>query len=130
MRAYACNVGDSTRRTADLAPPQDFDDVVRTQHFVEARDGALLHVVVVAPANATEPLPIILKRTPYGISRNLEDGPIETAFRELAEDGYIFAYADVPYRLRTYTEMLADWNETVDFDWDREQVSDAAGSNS
>ncbi|MBW2256851.1 MAG: CocE/NonD family hydrolase, partial [Deltaproteobacteria bacterium] len=82
----ACSVGE---------PQQYFDDVIRAQHFVDARDGTRLHVVVVAPANASEPLPIILKRTPYGISRQLEEGPIETAFRELAQDGYIFAYADV-----------------------------------
>ncbi|MEZ4719123.1 MAG: hypothetical protein R2851_23980 [Caldilineaceae bacterium] len=30
----------------------------------------------------------------------------------------VFAYADVPYRLHTYTEMLADWYNTIDFDGD------------
>jgi hypothetical protein len=38
----------------------------------------------------------------------------------------VFAYANVPYRLRTYPEMLADWNETIDFDWDRERAIEAA----
>ena len=74
---------------------RDIDDVVRTQHFIDARDGARLHVVVVAPARIAEPLPIILTRTPYGVTRNLEAGPIPTAYRELAKDGYIFAFADV-----------------------------------
>ncbi len=87
----ACSVS----QTVAGDPLRDFDHVVRTQHFVEARDGVLLHVVVVAPENADGPLPIMLKRTPYGISRSLEEGPIETAYRELAEDGYIFAYGDV-----------------------------------
>ncbi len=31
----------------------------------------------------------------------------------------IFAYADVPYRLRPYAEMLADWYNTIDFDDER-----------
>jgi putative CocE/NonD family hydrolase len=90
-----CQSPDTSSQTADAGALQAFDDVIRTQHFVEARDGAKLHVVVVAPRNIEEPLPIVLKRTPYGISQQLDDGPIETAYRELAEDGYIFAYADV-----------------------------------
>ncbi len=38
----------------------------------------------------------------------------------------IFATADVPYRLRPYAEMLADWSHTIDFDWEREQAIEAA----
>ena len=87
--------GCSVSQTPNGEPLRDFDHVNRTQHFVDARDGVKLHVVVVAPEDVDEPLPIILKRTPYGISRNLEEGPIERAYRELAEDGYIFAYTDV-----------------------------------
>ncbi|MDJ0756392.1 MAG: hypothetical protein QNJ45_22865 [Ardenticatenaceae bacterium] len=33
----------------------------------------------------------------------------------------LFAYANVPYRLRSYDEMLADWSNTIDFDWERER---------
>ena len=33
----------------------------------------------------------------------------------------IFAYADVPYRLHSYQEMLNDWYNTISFDWDLEQ---------
>lgn len=38
----------------------------------------------------------------------------------------VFAYANVPYRIRTYAEMLADWNNTIDFDWPRERVIEEA----
>ncbi len=38
----------------------------------------------------------------------------------------IFSYADVPYRLRPYEQMLADWYDTIDFDWDGEQETEAA----
>ncbi len=38
----------------------------------------------------------------------------------------IFAYADVPYRLQPYSEMLADWYNTIDFDWESERKSEAA----
>ncbi|MFP4395749.1 MAG: hypothetical protein ACLFTI_10855, partial [Anaerolineales bacterium] len=38
----------------------------------------------------------------------------------------IFAYADVPYRLRPYAEMLADWYNTIDFDDERHEAILAA----
>ncbi|MCB9127642.1 MAG: hypothetical protein H6638_07055 [Ardenticatenales bacterium] len=33
-----------------------------------------------------------------------------------------FSYADVPYRLRPYDDMLDNWYDTIDFDWAREEV--------
>lgn len=38
----------------------------------------------------------------------------------------IFAYANVPYRLRPYEEMLKDWYNTIDFDWEGEEATEAA----
>ena len=38
----------------------------------------------------------------------------------------IFSYANVPYRLRPYEQMLTDWYNTIDFDWDSEQATEAA----
>ena len=38
----------------------------------------------------------------------------------------IFAYANVPYRLHSYQEMLADWYNTIDFDWESEQAAETA----
>ncbi len=38
----------------------------------------------------------------------------------------IFAYADVPYRLRAYTEMLANWQDTIEFDRERDAAIAAA----
>jgi hypothetical protein len=40
----------------------------------------------------------------------------------------VFAYANVPYRLRSYQEMLADWYNTVDFDWGVEKAIETAVS--
>ncbi|MBE2198618.1 MAG: hypothetical protein IAE79_08415 [Anaerolinea sp.] len=34
----------------------------------------------------------------------------------------IFAYANVPYRLKPYADMLADWSNTITFDWEQERV--------
>jgi hypothetical protein len=38
----------------------------------------------------------------------------------------IFSYANVPYHLRPYDEMLADWSDTIIFDWERQRESVAA----
>ncbi len=38
----------------------------------------------------------------------------------------IFAYANVPYRLRPYPQMLADWYNTIDFDWASESEIETA----
>ena len=38
----------------------------------------------------------------------------------------IFAYANVPYRQRSYEEMLKDWYNTIDFDWESEKATEAA----
>ena len=40
----------------------------------------------------------------------------------------IFAYANVPYRQKPYQEMLKDWYNTIDFDWDVEAEVETAVS--
>ena len=40
----------------------------------------------------------------------------------------VFAYANVPYRLKPYREMLADWYDTIEFAWDVEEAAETAVS--
>lgn len=40
----------------------------------------------------------------------------------------VFAYANVPYRLKPYQEMLTDWYDTIEFDWVSEQETETAVS--
>lgn len=40
----------------------------------------------------------------------------------------VFAYANVPYRLRPYHEMREDWSATIDFDWEREKEAMSAAA--
>ncbi|MGB0387253.1 MAG: hypothetical protein ACPGWR_20735 [Ardenticatenaceae bacterium] len=40
----------------------------------------------------------------------------------------IFTYANVSYRLRSYGEMLSDWYNTIDFDWESEKSTETAVS--
>jgi putative CocE/NonD family hydrolase len=66
----------------------------RTEAMIPMRDGARLHTIILTPQNQTEPLPIIIQRTPYGISHNDSDG-LNSREKELVSDGYIFVYQDI-----------------------------------
>lgn len=57
------------------------------------RDGTRLHTVILSPQDVTAPLPILLRRTPYGVAD--WRGALQGGLRELAEDGYIFALQDL-----------------------------------
>ncbi len=62
--------------------------------LVAMRDGVRLHTSVYVPANRSgTPLPILFLRTPYGIDRAA--GRFGGNLKELAEDGYIFAFQDL-----------------------------------
>jgi uncharacterized protein len=66
--------------------------------MIPMRDGARLHTTVYVPDSAGGPLPIILTRTPYGISGTDfmgRGGPYRAAYAELAADGYIFVFQDI-----------------------------------
>jgi len=70
------------------------DDLDRHALSIAMRDGAKLNAVVVAPKVPAKPLPIMLVRTPYGVSGNLRAGPMSAAYAELAKDGYLFVFED------------------------------------
>ena len=57
--------------------------------MIPVRDGVRLETVIMAPANATGPLPILFRRTPYGVPSSA-DGIADGSLKELARDGYIF----------------------------------------
>jgi len=61
--------------------------------MIPARDGVRLHTKIFSPKAATGPLPILLRRTPYGIDGAA--GAFERAYRTLADEGYIFVFQDI-----------------------------------
>ena len=64
-----------------------------SEAMVPARDGTKLHTVFFIPKGATEPLPILFVRTPYGTPGKAF--PLSRVYRELVADGYIFAMQDI-----------------------------------
>ncbi len=61
--------------------------------MIPMRDGVRLHTRIFTPKNQTRPLPIIMKRTPYGIAG--ASGNFTTYLKSLADEGYIFAFQDI-----------------------------------
>src|SRR5437868_14422837 len=59
------------------------------QVMVPMRDGVRLQTVILTPMNAMGPLPILFRRTPYGVPAN-GNVSVNGALKELFQDGYIF----------------------------------------
>jgi len=57
--------------------------------MVPVRDGVKLETVIVSPAKTTAPLPILFRRTPYGVPPDARF-TLAAPYRELVRDGYIF----------------------------------------
>jgi putative CocE/NonD family hydrolase len=85
--AYA---GQAVRKPAEAGAAAEFD--VR-EVMIPMRDGIKLHTTVYSPREAPGPLPIILSRTPYGITGAAQ--ALRGRYKELADDGYIFAFQDI-----------------------------------
>jgi putative CocE/NonD family hydrolase len=61
--------------------------------MIPTRDGVRLHTKVFVPKQPSGPLPIIMKRTPYGVDNAA--GNFTTYMKALADEGYIFAFQDI-----------------------------------
>src|SRR5258707_4131786 len=68
----------------------------KTEVMIAARDGVKLHTEIYAPKDASEALPILMDRTPYGIA-SPDKGVSNMIYRyaDMAPDGYIFVFQDI-----------------------------------
>ncbi len=78
----------------------------RRDAMVAMRDGVRLFTVVMIPRNAPGPVPILLTRTPYGAGGWGENEAAPGGLRELAADGYAFAFQDIRGRNRSEGRFL------------------------
>jgi uncharacterized protein len=68
----------------------------KTDAMIPARDGVTLHTEIYAPKNASGPLPIILSRTPYGLSDDAKGFSRSLIrFADMIPDDYIFVLQDI-----------------------------------
>ena len=68
--------------------------------MVPMRDGVRLQTVILTPTGSSEPLPILFRRTPYGVP---DEPPkeIPASIKELAADGYIFVIQNLRGRFKS-----------------------------
>ncbi len=79
---------------ASLQPAQNPADRFEVSDvMVPMRDGKRLNTKIFTPRGQTGPLPIIFKRTPYGIQGAANN--FNAYYKALAEDGYIFVHQDI-----------------------------------
>jgi hypothetical protein len=82
---------------AALAAQDGYD---RTEAMVPMRDGTKLFTTLHVPKDAKEPPAVILVRTPYGIA-GLGERSIRGTYKDLAADGYAFAFQDIRGRYKS-----------------------------
>ncbi|HUQ13163.1 MAG TPA: CocE/NonD family hydrolase [Novosphingobium sp.] len=80
----------STAAAQPVDPPQP-SPFTFEKRLVKMRDGARMETVILRPAQAAGPLPILLQRTPYGLP-DAAPPTIPKSWAALAEDGYIFVF--------------------------------------
>ena len=68
--------------------------------MIPMRDGVHLQTVILTPTSSTEPLPILLLRTPYGVP-DAAPSVMPANLKELAADGYIFVRQNLRGRFRS-----------------------------
>ena len=84
----------NAKRIADQPAKDTRVQFKRTEAMIPMRDGIKLFTVIFTPENQTEPLPILMTRTPYGV-KNRGSGGLNASRPELIKDGYIFVFQDI-----------------------------------
>jgi hypothetical protein len=80
----------------------------KSEYRIPMRDGKKLFTAVYVPKDTTHRYPIMLTRTPYGVSPyGVDHYPVSLGpSDELARDGFIFAYQDVRGRMLSEGEFV------------------------
>jgi hypothetical protein len=112
------------------------------QVMIPMRDGVHLQTVIMRPVGHTEALPILLRRTPYGVPESAPT-PMPGDLKALAADGYIFVVQNLRGRFKSEGKFLLssrvdladkspkNVNETTDaydtVDWLVKHVANSTG---
>ncbi|MEO5814335.1 MAG: CocE/NonD family hydrolase [Gemmatimonadaceae bacterium] len=79
-----------TPAAAPTRTPLEFD---KREVMIPMRDGVKLHTLIYTQKGITDPRPLILTRTPYGIAGSPRT--MNGSYAELSDDGYIFVFQDI-----------------------------------
>ncbi len=100
-------VGVTTIAGAQQTPPASSASAVFTleEVMIPMRDGARLQTAIMRQVGRTEPLPILLRRTPYGVPET-PPATMPAAQKELAQDGYIWVVQNLRGRFKSEGTFL------------------------
>ena len=76
-------------------PPFKLQEVM-----IPVRDGVHLQTAILTPVDHQGPLPILFRRTPYGVPEKAPE-QMPSSWKELAEDGYIFVIQNLRGRFKS-----------------------------
>lgn len=71
---------------------------------IPMRDGVHLYALILKPKDVRKPLPFLITRTPYDADST--STMLDYAYKELAEEGYIFVFQDIRGRLKSEGEFV------------------------
>ncbi len=105
----------ATLAAAQQAQPPVAKPVFKLQEvMIPVRDGVRLQTAILTPIDQQGPLPILFRRTPYGVPEKAFD-QIPTSLKELAQDGYIFVFQNLRGRFKSEgTFNLSSWVDLKD----------------
>ncbi|MFZ0821549.1 MAG: CocE/NonD family hydrolase [Candidatus Acidiferrales bacterium] len=96
-----CAVLSVSGTTAGLAQQPATKPIFKFQEvMIPMRDGVHLQTVILTPADQTGPLPILFRRTPYGVP-DAAPAQMSPSLKELAQDGYIFVIQNLRGRFKS-----------------------------
>ena len=94
----------ATQAQQSPATPDRYD---RQTVMIPMRDGVRLNTEIFVPKTATTPLPILFRRTPYGVGVNsIRATDQNGSYKELADDGYIFVFQDLRGRYKSEGQFV------------------------
>jgi uncharacterized protein len=89
----------SAQQTPSSQPPAKPPFTLR-EVMIPMRDGIHLQTAILTPVDQQGPLPILFRRTPYGVPDKAPE-QMPTSFKELAQDGYIFVIQNLRGRFKS-----------------------------
>jgi uncharacterized protein len=84
----------------------------KTSAMIPMRDGIKLHTVILSPVGSSQPVPVLLQRTPYGASGSdaAEDTTIRvqefgTNYASMLKEGYFLVFQDIRGKYKSEGNM-------------------------
>jgi len=82
--------------------------------MIPVRDGVRLQTVILTPVDQQGPLPILFRRTPYGVPEKFPE-QMPPSLKEFAQDGYIFVIQNLRGRFKSEGVFnLSSWVDLSD----------------